>query len=90
MKQFRFDPLWLEQPDFVALVQQWWLESELKLPDIAHSWHKKLKRLKQKITGWARNHYGQQKKLKQSILEQLRNFEVLQEHRPFSAQEYKE
>lgn len=59
--QFRFDPLWLEQADFVQLLPQWWGEHQLSLPDIANSWHKKLGHVRRKIKGWAKNHYGQKK-----------------------------
>lgn len=45
-KTFKFDPLWLEQEDFLQLLPKWWQESPLKLPDIAHSWNCKLKHVR--------------------------------------------
>lgn len=88
LPQFKFDPLWLEDADFITLVQKWWAEQPLSLPDIAHSWNKKLGSLRKKIKGWAKNHYGRKKKEKILILNKLHELEIIQEDRSFTDAEY--
>lgn len=63
-KQFKFDPEWLNNEDFVKLVIKWW--SELPLSDyrMGLSWHKKTKYLKKKILGWTKNYFGEKKRRK--------------------------
>lgn len=62
--QFRFDPTWVEQEEFVTLVIRWWSEYQLRSTDVAKSWHKKLKFMQKKISGWAKNFYGARKREK--------------------------
>lgn len=59
--QFKFDPEWLKNEEFVNLVIKWWQEFTLSQYRMGLSWHKKTKYLKKKIQGWARNYYGAKK-----------------------------
>lgn len=63
-KLFRFDPLWLDQPDFILLINKWWHDFPLDNTDIAKSWNAKLKFLRQKIRGWTKNFYSKKKREK--------------------------
>jgi hypothetical protein len=51
---FRFDKIWLKDPEFNKLVLKWWTDFKLK-GDIDNSWHEKLKYIKRKMKGWHKN-----------------------------------
>lgn len=87
---FRFDPLWLEQPEFIQLVHKWWGQYPLDPTDIDKSWNAKLKFLRRKIKGWARNFYSSKKKMKQHLLDRLHSLELILEQRNFSPLEHSE
>lgn len=70
-KQFQFDPEWLQNEEFVQLIIKWWLEFPLSQYRIGLSWHKKTKFLKKKIQGWAKNFYGEKKRRKKALLDQI-------------------
>lgn len=59
--QFRFDPEWLKNEEFVQLVIKWWTEKSLLDYRMRLSWHNKTKHLKKKIKGWTKNYYGEKK-----------------------------
>lgn len=46
--------------------------------------------MKRKISGWARNHYGQKKRDKAQLLHRLYELELIQDGRSFSEEEYKD
>lgn len=64
---FKFDPLWLADPDFNRLMEKWWNEFPLQ-GEIGLSWHRKIKFLTQKMEGWNKNHEGQKKEQKNTPL----------------------
>lgn len=49
--QFKFDPEWLNNEEFVHLVIKWWNEYPLSSYRLGMSWHHKTKFLKKKIQG---------------------------------------
>lgn len=87
---FRFDPIWLEQPDFVALIQRWWNQYTLQHNDIDRSWNDKLKFLRKKIKGWTRNFYSKKKREKKVLLNRIHELELIFEQRPLTSVEYDE
>lgn len=87
---FRFDPLWVEQPEFVELVHKWWNQYPLLSSNIAKSWNAKLKFLRQKIRGWARNFYSQKKKEKRELLARLQALELILECRTLLDDEFED
>lgn len=84
---FRIDPLWLEQEEFCRLIRKWWQEHPLFPENLAYNWNYKLSILRKKIKGLAKNFYGQKKREKTSILQQLHHIEILTEQRPLLPQE---
>lgn len=87
---FRFDPSWVEIEEFNRLVGKWWDEFQLDLNDIGNSWNNKLKHMRKRISGWAKNYYGKKKKDKQNLLSRLHHLELVQELSPLSASEQAE
>jgi hypothetical protein len=71
---FRFDKVWLEDPEFNRLVIKWWNDFKLK-GDIGNSWHEKLKHMKRKMKGWHKNFLAQKTKKKQKALNTLHSLE---------------
>lgn len=85
---FRFDPLWLDQPEFVELVSKWWNQFHLDTNHIAKSWNNKLKFIRHKIKGWTRNFYSSKKKKKKNLLARLQELEIILEHKDFTLVEH--
>lgn len=71
-------------------MHKWWQQYPLDHTDITRSWNAKLKFIRKKIKGWARNFYSSKKKLKQTLLAQLHILEILLEQRDFTPSEYDE
>lgn len=86
-KQFKFDPEWLNNEEFVKLVIKWWQELPLSNYRMGLSWHNKLKNLRRKILGWTKNYYGEKKRKKQAILDQIQILEQLRDDRDLDANE---
>lgn len=63
---FKIDPEWLRVEEFQRLIHKWWSEDPLSPLLTGVSWHKKLKKLRKKIQGWAKNFYGDKKKRKKN------------------------
>lgn len=74
---FRFDSQWLEQEKFIRLVHKWWEEFKLQPNNLGVSWHKKLKYMKRKISGWAKNFYCKKKRDKQLLLDKIHSLELV-------------
>jgi hypothetical protein len=55
--------------------------------DISASWHKKLKKLGQKIRVWYKNYMGEKHKKRKLALEQLHLLDKIMEHRDLSEEE---
>lgn len=86
---FRIDPTWFEQEEFINLVNKWWLEFPLDPLNLAQSWQDKLKFLRWKISGWARNYYGKKKRDKALLLSTLHELELIHDSRAFTEMESK-
>jgi hypothetical protein len=65
---FRFEKEWILNEIFNQLVNKWWLKIIL-LGDIDLSWHKKMKKLRQKIRGWYKNYIGEKYRKRKLALE---------------------
>lgn len=76
---FRIDPVWFDHPQFLELVHKWWNEYPLDMNNLATSWQHKLQFMRRKISGWARNYYGQKKKDKLALLSKLHALELIQD-----------
>ena len=85
-KPFRFDTIWLEDPEFCKLIIKWWGEFPL-YGEIGLSWHRKIKFLTQKMEGWNKNYEGEKRKTKHHTLEQLKQLEILKELRDLTDEE---
>lgn len=85
---FRFEPEWIDQEGFKELLLKWWNEYPLDYNNVALSWTNKLKHLKQKIRGWARNYYGAKKKQKQMLIREIHRLDIVQETQDLSEEEY--
>lgn len=83
---FRFDNIWLDDPEFCRLMIKWWNDFPL-YGEIGKSWHRKIKYITQKMEGWVKNNEGQKKKIKKNSLEQLKQLEIIQELRDLSDEE---
>lgn len=71
--QFRIDNSWLLNEQFKVLVQKWWQDIKLT-HDIGSSWHQKLKILRRKIRGWARNFLGEKNRIRREALTKIHSF----------------
>ncbi|XP_078148468.1 uncharacterized protein LOC144543891 [Carex rostrata] len=87
---FKFDPLWLQQEDFLRLLPKWWQEKPLQPPNIAKTWTQKLNHVRKRIKGWTKNFYGARKKEKQQLLSLLHDFELIRENRDLTQVEEEE
>lgn len=84
---FRFDPEWLKNEEFTRLVVKWQTETPLSEYRLGLSWHKKIKTLKRKITGWAKNYYRKKKRTKQTVLDQIQRLEDIKDERDLTGSE---
>lgn len=83
----RFEKTWLEQEGFINLLIQWWTSFPLD-SDIGKSWKLKLQFLRRKLRGWNINFLGAKKRVKQQLLEQISNFECLNESNSLTTSQY--
>jgi hypothetical protein len=83
---FRFDKEWIMNEEFNHLVKKWWLEITLS-GDIGLSWHKKLKKLRQRIRGWYKNYMGEKHRKRKLALEQIHLLDKIMKHRVLTYEE---
>ena len=57
------------------------------MPDIAKSWNNKLKKLRQKMKGWAKNFYGKRRKEKILLQTTLHDLQKIKEERAYTQAE---
>lgn len=88
--QFKFDPTWVLDVEFCTLIEKWWQEFPLDINNLGYSWNAKLKYMRRKIKGWARNFYGAKRKLKKNALDNLARLEQIQEVRNFTITEFEQ
>jgi hypothetical protein len=70
---FRFKKWWLSHPDFKNIVAKIW-NTECIFTDPMEIWQVKIRLLRKKVKGWARNVNVQLRKLKSDL---LKEYEVL-------------
>lgn len=84
---FCFEKMWLEEPQFSERVPKWWIEV------IEEGWAgfrlaKKLKHLKVKIKEWAKDHFGDILKAKDSLMGEIQLLDLKEEPSQLSNEEW--
>lgn len=77
-KNIKFEKAWISQEGFSTLLATWWHSFQLE-DDLGNSWKFKLQFLRRKLRGWNSNFQGENRRNKQHLLNQLENFEQLQD-----------
>ena len=75
---FRFEKWWLERDEFQTLVAEVW-NTPCHFDNPLDKWQSKLKLLRRKIKGWARNVNGEIKRHKKELLEEFDILDVFSE-----------
>ena len=85
-KLFRFENWWLEREEFHELVFKTWL-TPCRESDPIEVWQYKIRMLRKKIRGWARNVDAEIRKNKQALLREYDMLDVFQEDHSLAEKE---
>lgn len=67
---FRFELMWLDEKELSGLIKEWWGSCVVEgKPGFVQAY--KIKERKVKIKEWAKNHFGEIRVVKMSILEEI-------------------
>ena len=78
--------MWLEEKSFVEKIKRWWKNSEVN-GSAGLRLLIKLKKLKEEIKEWNKNHLGDIRCAKTSILEEIKNLDIQEEARCLTEEE---
>jgi len=57
-KPFRFEAFWLNHPDFMGKMKQWWTYSPIRIGNKMYTFQQKLKHIKEEIKKWNGETFG--------------------------------